>query len=195
MALPATEAFTGGTVQQGLSSFNASWTHICGGAQAWIVNDSGHSGEGRPFNASDYCIATWNADAFANNQYSEFTVTAIGSGHLGAFVRGASGADGYACRADGYITRYDDAGSLSGETILASGLTTATTGDVVRGEAEGTTLRTLIDGVSAGSITDATYASGSAGLWGYNGGDNYIDNWEGGNLAAAGNPWYAYAQQ
>jgi hypothetical protein len=194
MPLPVTETFNGGSSQQALSSFNTNWSHLSGGGSAWIVNDIGHADQGRPF-ATDYCIAVWNADAFAANQYAQFTIAAIGSGHLGAFVRGAIGADGYACRADGYITRYDNAGSLTGETILVSGLTTATTGDVLRGEAEGTTLRVLIDGVSAGSTTDATYASGPAGIWGYNGGDNYIDNWEGGNLAAAGNPWHAYAQQ
>lgn len=184
MPLPVGENFTAGGVQQSLASYNASFTHLCGGATAFIVNDSGHADVCRPFNASDYCIAIWNADAFNANHWSQIVIDTYGSGHLGVFLRGASGADGYACRADGYITRYDDAASLSGETILASGLSTATNGDTVRGEAEGTTIRTLINGVSAGSVTDATYASGAGGLWGYNGGDNYLDTWEAGNLAA-----------
>jgi hypothetical protein len=188
MALPAQDSFDrgGGTGVE----IGSNWTDTNG--TVWQFHQitppaGGHSFSLRGYDAGSISMSYWNADSFGNDQYSQILVNYSATPiYLGAGVRYAAGADGYAARADGYITRYDNASGFSGESSLASGLTNADHGDTLRCEAEGTTIRRKLDGVTEGSATDATYSSGSAGIWAYGGANIGMNDFEGGNLGAAG---------
>jgi hypothetical protein len=195
MALPATDAFNGsnGSTLAGRTG----WTVYAGSCEVTTANDPAGSMRVNGL----LTIAGWTDDVFGNDQYAEFVISAdAGDEWFGPAVRatqGASGAtfgDGYICRGDGAIKRFDDANGNTGETTLASGLTVVVVTDVLRAEANGTTITRKIDGATQGSVTDATYASGAAGVGGYSS-SLEANNWEGGNLAAAGHPWHYYAQQ
>jgi hypothetical protein len=176
MALPATDDFNRADTT---TDIGANWTFI-NGTIAFIIS----SNAARAFDAASISIASWNADAFPDDQYA--VVTSVQSAvFIGAGVRLASGADGYGSRGDGYLTRYDDAAGFGGETVLSNHGVTASAGQSVRAEAEGTTIRAFTNGIERASVTDATYASGSAGLVGYSGAGNSGDDWEGGSLGAA----------
>jgi hypothetical protein len=161
---------------------NPPWVPVSGGAGNFSYYVTGTTC--RTTDASAIHIAYYD-DTFANDQYAQMALvdTISSTSQTGAAVRVATGADGYACRLDGYIVRFDDTSGFSNQTVLASGLTNAADGDVLRCEAEGTTIRRKINGVTEGSVTDATYASGKAGITG-TAADQW-DNWEGGDLGAA----------
>jgi hypothetical protein len=183
IALPATDNFSG-LSSGGNITEDAQWTLVAGdvGFNRHVATEDIYAAGNSPDGVS---MAYWDDDVFGNDQYSQIVITDdTGVGSIGACVRLAAGADGYCCRADGYITRYDDASVFSGETVLVSGLTTAGTGDTLRCEANGTTITRKIDGATEGSTTDATYVSGSAGIWGY-ANSMRIDDFEGGNLGGA----------
>jgi hypothetical protein len=59
--------------------------------------------------------------------------------------------------------------------------------DTVRIEAQGTTIRMLVNGATIHSVTDSAHATGNAGIYGDDGssGTNLQDNWEGGDFPAA----------
>lgn len=141
-------------------------------------------------NAENFCLSFWNADAFPDDQYSQYQITqGPGSAYHGVTVRHASGTDAYYLLTIGGaaaagIYRIDD-GTF---TAIQTGITTAfTNGDVIRLEAEGATLRAYENGAQVGTDqTDATYTAGAAGI-----GLSFItggapvrgDDWEGGALA------------
>lgn len=137
-------------------------------------------------------MSFWNADTFGDDQYSEYTVAqGPGSAYQGVVVRAASGPDGYFWIANlsspnGSLYRVDDGtftelqGGIPGPTAV---------NDVLRLEAEGSNLRCYLNGVQTGSTqSDATYASGSAGVgvsFTSGGSPARGDDWEGGNLGGA----------
>jgi hypothetical protein len=137
----------------------------------------------------------WNAANGSDGNFSFYTnndcrATDAGDVHA-AYYDNTFGNDQYAqavildvCRVDGIIERWDDADNFGGRTTLASGLATASNNDVIRCEAEGTTIRRKINGVTQGSVTDATYASGKAGV--AQNGQQTWDDWEGGDLSGGG---------
>ena len=193
MALPATDNFNGTTGDQ-LVDYNASWT----------LNDGDFDIVGNATIAPDdagFCLAHWNADAFADNQYAQLVHVDSGFNWLGPAVRvGAAAVTGYtySCRSSARNLSRWVAGA---ETALAAVGSGTSDNDVLRLEASGTTITPILNAVTdagLGAQTDATIASGSAGICGYGaaGTSDEGDDWEGGNLggAPAGNPWYYYAQ-
>jgi hypothetical protein len=133
--------------------------------------------------------AAYYDNTFGNDQYAQAVILDAngGAADFAPAVRlteAAGAADGYVCRVDGIIERWDDADNFGGRTTLASGLATASNNDVIRCEAEGTTIRRKINGVTQGSVTDATYASGKAGV--AQNGQQTWDDWEGGDLSGGG---------
>jgi hypothetical protein len=176
-ALPAIDTFTG-TNSDPLS---ANWTTIDG---TWIISSNAAAAQSSTGNA-----ALWNADAFSNDQYAQVKVVTNGGWIAGPGVRLAS--------LRGYIITVDNATSISIQRINSDenytnlqtfGSLTVTSGDLWRLEAEGSTLRAYQNATLRGSTTDATYSSGAAGIFAYNAGAVFLDDFEGGNLAGGGDP-------
>lgn len=157
---------------------------------------------------SNYAWAgmTYSAGTFADDQYSQIVETDVQVGVSPApCVRMTinAGADTcyWACFSNHHINHAGAFYRISGGTWTQLGSNFNPTADYQGGtarlEASGTTLTAKFRDVSQGTRTDATYASGKAGLSLYAEGASIFDDWEGGDLAAAavGNPAYAYAQQ
>jgi hypothetical protein len=180
-ALPATDSFTTGS-DQALTTYSSSWTINQGNFIVLAASDDCASDD-----AGD-TSAHWNADSFNADQYAEATISAIGAArYIGVSVRNAaSAATFYSWVGDSgdasYLSKYV-AGSY---TDLGSG-NTFSASNVIRLEAEGTTITPYINGSTTGTPgaqTDSAISSGSAGVGGA-GGSAYvsrIDDWQGGNL-------------
>lgn len=193
MSLPATDAFTD-TTGTLLTAHGTSWTDNNGRFDIesnQICNDAG--------TLMATVASHWNADVFNNDQYGQLVVSRTGTGdffYLGPSVRCASGAT---------VTFYffwngpdeNRLGKVVAGTetqIGASGTSwVPSNGSLTqRLEVSGSTLTPLINGSTTGTPgvqTDASIASGSAGIagWSFNSGNRLFtqgDNWEGGNLGA-----------
>ena len=175
MALPATDNFN-----RADGALGSNWTVALGG---FLIA----SNAVRANNAGDESGALWNADTFANDQYSQATYTLGWGDDIGVAVR-VSGSGGsakyyllYIEGSNGYFGKVFN-GVYSEFAFLSGGFAN---NDVIRIEAEGTTIRAKRNGTTVSSTTDTTITTGAAGLSAYNsGGAARIDNWEGGNLGA-----------
>jgi len=129
--------------------------------------------------------AFWSADSFSNDQYSQITIATQGpTPYSGVLVR-ADASDEVLCQATNHLNGYSifwyNGGSYTqiGSTY---GVTEAD-GDVVVGEAEGTTFRLFLNGTQRVSGVNASAPSvGSAGLLVGGGTAARLDDWEGGDL-------------
>lgn len=158
MALPASDTFTGadGTA---LTTYSANWTINTGSflliSNALRANVSG-----------GFSLARWSADVFPNDQKAQVDyVPAAGSnGAIGPAVRiSTAGATScYGLYTDTSNLRFFrlDAGSYSEFATT----TPLVFGDVMRIEAEGSTIRVYVNGVLWTSTTDSTYSAGSGGI-------------------------------
>lgn len=185
MALPATDSFTNSNGVQ-LATHDASWTVNAG--------DFDIQSNSLAPDVSGECWAYWNADSFDDDQYAQAGIVAVqGNGSaMGVVVRShASAQSGYSFTVDNYgsparqLYRLDS-GSLT--TLASDGTSESSLPVTYRIEAEGTSIRALREGANLwGDQTDATYSSGSAGIHGrYDTSLTRLDDWEGGNLGAAG---------
>lgn len=179
MALPASDTFTAAD-STGLEVYNTSWSEM-GGANSFRINTNAVY----PSGANDFG-ARWNADTFNDNQYAQLTIVAISVGPMiGPAVRCSSSANSY-------YEFYSDSGSsqvakmVAGTwTQLGSNGAAAAVGNVLRIEADGTTITPKVDGSTSGIgvQTDSALTSGYGGLGGYDAGTGMRgDNWEAGNL-------------
>jgi hypothetical protein len=195
MALPATENFTGTA-----GNLSASWTQQR--TTRRVQRNGSGLGTQDAIDANDV-NAFWNADAFANDQYSQIVPVGFGSGAMGVTVRAANTGDSAWDAYELYTDGLSGAGHTElavivngASTVLRSFATTVATGNTIKLDAVGTTLTAYKNGVSLGTQTDSTYGSGSAGInsfWG-TGAAPTFDNWEAGNVgttAAAGMPTVA----
>jgi hypothetical protein len=196
MTLPASDNFTA-AANAGLAAYSANWTVNAG---TFAVNAAGDYVQCDYANA--YAVARWNADAFGADQFSEVKVSlrtgaAAACDWIGPAVRIHATANTYygvfASSNFGTNSIYLSklvAGSLT-DLAFVDGLAVAA-GDVLRLEVTGSSLTVKRNGVAiAGltNITDASIAAGSAGICGY--GEpadtvSWMDDWQGGNLGAAG---------
>jgi hypothetical protein len=158
------------------------------GANWTAIRASGHtivSNQCKGATAADHNISIWNADAFDPAHYSQaLVVTQIA--YSGLAVRGDVAGNCYVwlwtLGATGALYRVD-AGTF---TSLQTGVPAPANASVAKLTAEGSDLKMYIDGVQAGTTqTDATYATGAAGIYQYGDAGALIDDWEGGNLGAA----------
>jgi hypothetical protein len=160
------------------------------------------TGENAPSISSNKCRTTllesaarWTADVFDSDHYAQAAIATGSAGWaMGPSTRCQSGAQSF------YTAQTsDDNGNGSGDSInlyrcvagsftLLQGITDAhVIGDVIRLETQGTTLRVYKTGVQVGTnTTDSSLSGGAAGLRIYINGTAYLDDWEGGNLGAAG---------
>lgn len=191
MVLPATDSFDSGTTQD-ILSYSANWTNTAGTTGTFEVrggaNDDCHSNDAGSI-SDDRCVE-WNADTFDDDQYAETTIDAgINFNFMGVGVRcgGDSSIDYYAWYGDSAERWFfvNEGGSFTTFDNDTTGF--ATGGVLIRMEAQGTTIRALEGGTEIYSTTDSTFSSGAAGITGFRNTDSdltFIDDWEGGNLAA-----------
>lgn len=190
--MPVTDNFNRANGPLGVGN----WTTTTGFTSLDIVSNAIPGGGASDL--ADYYSGT----AFANDQYAQAVLPTIatspaGSG-LGVAVRVASGAQ----------TMYMVAASSQGTelikvvagtfTALTSDATAWANGDTIRLEVSGAspniTLRVKRNGSEIGALTVTTetaIASGSAGLWhsSTSTGSPTLDDWEGGDLTAAAQPF------
>lgn len=185
MALPASDNFAAAN-NTILTTYSGSWTFNAG--EFRINTNAVYSSGG----GADDQAAHWNADVFDDDQYAEATVAAITGGtYTGVAVRcAASGASFYAFLGDATDGSYLDKYVSGVYTQLGSKGSPFAVSDVIRLEVSGTTLTPKINGSTSGTPgaqTDSALSSGSAGIGGAgSSSSSRIDNWEGGNLGAAG---------
>jgi hypothetical protein len=185
MALPATDAFTdtNGTT---LTDHDSSWvwhSKYAGSFMEIQSNALDMAGGG-----GDIKLYGWEADTFSDDQYSEATlINEVNGTEIGVAVRVSESA----CTA--YIYEADLNETFFAKVIAGTWTDLGSTGggwdvnDVVRIEAEGTTItpyvNSVVDSGVGGAATDSSISSGNAGVCGYGSGStSRIDDWEGGDL-------------
>ncbi len=184
MALPATDTFTG-TDGTNLTTYSSSWTYndASQSMTATIQSNSLQPGNG----GSMTNLAHWNADTFSNDQYAEAVVSSVANGTwAGVSVRAATGSTTTAYNVNTDFSSASLSKIVAGtETNIASASIAAALNDVIRLEAQGTSITALRNGAAwsgIGTQTDNSIASGNAGVNWYGTGTTRIDNWEGGDL-------------
>ena len=143
--------------------------------------------------AADAC-AYYSTIVWPNDQWSEIKyVSAVTSaGGCLATVR-TSGADGTFYTGGLFAATFGTGKAIRIERWLAgailtiaTGTATVNAGDVMRLEAQGTTLSLRLNGRQVLSVINNVIASGSAGLFTTDDtglvGDHQLDNWQGGNF-------------
>jgi hypothetical protein len=139
-------------------ALGASWTALVGTAPYSIISNAA-----APDGASNENCVIYNAFTPGNDHWAAATVTAHNvDSFVGVAVR-ASGTSWYGFYGD-TLSRYLFSVVSGSYTVLATTGTGFAVNDVVRIEAEGTTIRALVNGVEWTSVTDSSLASGSAGL-------------------------------
>lgn len=195
MALPATEAFTGGAGPVG-----ANWTQQ---RTTRTVNRDG-AGLGTQDagdNAADV-TAFWSADPFASDHYSQVTLVALGTGGTGnsnnVVVRASASGDASWNAYDWYTDGLSGAGNTElakvisgGSTVLRNYVTTFAANDVIKVSVQGTTIEAFKNGVSLGTQVDSAIPSGGApGIGSFSSTTSTnkptFDNWQGDNIGSAG---------
>jgi hypothetical protein len=189
MSLPATETYTGAQAVMP----NPPWTQ---------QRTTGHTaqdgaGHGSPDVTTNAVYAFWNNDAFNNDQYAKKVITSgLSSGlrYAAVTVRASATGDAsynlYGFRTDGAsgATHTEVFKVVAGTlTVLGNFATTFANGDEMKITVVGTTIECFQNGVSLGTVTDSSLASGSAGEGGQTDvlGSILWDTWEGGNMSSA----------
>jgi hypothetical protein len=129
-------------------------------------------------------LAFWNANSFPNNQWAQATIVALGTEFIGVAVRVSTGSHGYDCVAGPSSVAIRLHNGVGTDTTLWTGAA-FTPGDVMYCSASGTTITLTETGASPQThgVTDATLASGSAGLGGYSSDvATLLSNFSGGSL-------------
>ncbi len=187
-SLPASDSFSRCTATLGTN-----WTDAASGGAItdWTLSDNAGACAGSPvgavnaFAGSNFDYAYWNADSFANDQYSQVVVTKGTNGYVGVAVRVTSlnaylvTLDGGTCNIRKFVSgTRSDIGSCS---------VTWTDGHTLKLQAIGTAITAFDNGVSIGTATDSDLVSGSGGIVGYaDTGGQRVATWEGGNTGGGG---------
>ena len=146
-------------------------------------------GECKGNTPGDYNRAFDSGNTYANNQYCQFVLRAGSYPGCGVRMSGTGGS------AQGYnILTSTTANSSRIQEVTAgveatigpggNGEVSPAIGDLVRFEAEGTTLRYYINGILQVSVTDASIASGRAGIVIYST-TSRLDSWQAGDLGGS----------
>lgn len=168
------------------SDLGANWT-TCLSSGLGISGNACYNDAGDQSRADFVTGTTQTAD-----QYAQVAVSNVGSNRYFSVLLRGSGADGtrncYQITCGGtnelYITRVT---SGSG-TDIQTGTLTLNNGDVLRGEAEGSTLRLKINGVTQITQTDTNHTSGLTGLEIFRSNITTcsMDNFEAGDIGGGG---------
>jgi hypothetical protein len=182
MPLPATDEFTdaNGTA---LPTHNAAWSELDGSID---IQTNGAHCDG--IAANGFAAAGWNLNSFQNDQYAEGEVLSrdFAAKGLGLIVRSDTTTPSnnyyiFFCTPTQAFLRKVVNGATSLLDFVATGVTA---GDVMRMEAEGTTIRGMINGVTVVEDEDSTFSSGAPGIAFFAVSTATImEDWEGGNLS------------
>lgn len=176
-------------------ALGANWTSISTGGQAMEVsaNQCGMptgAGEGLAY----YSGAGWTGGA---DQYAEAKAVALQSGRDIAAACRVSGASVAAANAYLMVINSDDVATGFGSmkvtlykqvagafTEITTAVTTSVSAnDVIRVEAQGTTIRGKINGTTVVSVTDASLSSGNPGLYVGSGNGSRWDDFAAGDFS------------
>lgn len=148
-------------------------------------------GTASPSGTTNNSGAFWSANAFGNDQFSQVIISGVAGStpDNGVSCRGGAGDNYYRC----IVINPGASGTLQlGKVIngtftqLAAPTAVATSGfgQVLRFEVQGTTLRALLNGSLITSLTDASLASGAAGIAVFNAValGTEVNTWCAGNL-------------
>jgi hypothetical protein len=179
------------------AALGTDWTNV--GSSPIVIESSVTY---RASHFSLYGIARWvGAGSFTTDNYSLAkiqTMTNEGAGHgAGVAVRISADVDP---NFDCYYSLIDSDAVSGGthtlvlgklvngaDTVLTSTTATATSGDIIEIECEGTALRLFQNGAQKLSTTDSALASGVPGIFSRTNITSYVgDDWEGGNFTGAG---------
>jgi len=192
MALPATYDFTNAGSDDSISTLSSNFTDVQGEVYA-----IGTTNKGVAWSVGALCAVRWNADTFADDQYSQVVVSNLPNTYQqGAGARMSSSAATFyyymVCDQGGWNDRLGKVVAGSNTNLATTPSNKANDGDVIRVECESTTITPLINGSGTntpGAQTDSAISSGSAGPMGNGNGDSsvvQIDDWEGGDLGGGG---------
>ncbi len=176
-----TDAFTG-TSGTNLETYNATWVNIDGGAGSFKIQ----SNQAQAQVLSDSQGYLYN-QTFASKHYAQAKVVDVAG--AGPGIRMATGPNYYYCSPFAGDKVYNGEVVAGSATDWDAGLTVPAANTVCRLEVDSTTETTII--YKEGGVTKQTYTSksslsgGRAGLCAYSSG-GLLDNWEGGDTAAAG---------
>ena len=182
------------------TGLGANWTSSVGGGFDVVSNHASSAITGGNDNAAVYSGAGWTG---GNDQYSEAQIITKPSGQdAGVICRGATGAETFYL----YDVNFDDAAVALGSSMTnrmyktvggsftqlgSNSVETVSSGDVLRVEANGTSITAKRGGVTKiGPITDSAIASGKPGLFGFGPG-NVFDNWAAGDFSSGTTPFIA----
>lgn len=178
MTLPAIDNFN-----RADGSLGSNWTQANGTNNPRISSNALDS-----FDASNDCLAYWNADSFNNDQYSQLVYKSGTGQFLGPSAR-VSASNGYGTELNQVGGRYLFKVVAGVTTTIASdsGASFAAN-DLYRLECSGTSITLKKNGTNVFSVTDTAVPSGAAGVTGYGtgGGATAWDDFEGGNLGGGG---------
>jgi hypothetical protein len=163
MAFPISTSWAGATSNQLIASYDANWTvnrgtlRINTNTTNALMPDSAADSDAYRNDISD------TTDAYAQGTW----LLRSASNYLWVSVRLSTGAtpNGYCVYAQGTTVQLVRMTS-GGFTDLGSAGTIAS-GNTFRVEAQGTTIRGLVNGVQFASVTDSTYTTGRVGVGGY----------------------------
>ena len=136
--------------------------------------------------------AFWNANSFNNDQWSQGTVGTIY--HLqGVTVRASASTNSFYMFGSYSSTHYRLYKVTAGTAVqLGSDYGAPVANDVIKLSVTGTVLTPYINGTPQSTVSDATFASGSAGVMLFDTSAN-LDDWSGGdNLGTVVNPTFTY---
>ncbi len=172
-ALPATDDFT----RADGSNCTGNWT--CPVSSTWEITGN----KVRSSNVAQDNLTYWNADSFGADQYAITKgILKVGQYYIGPGCFMDSSGNGYGFYAETNVVYKITTGTKSavGSPVTA----TWVDGDDIRMNCNGTTLEVFQNGVSVGSVSDSTFTSGAAGMFGYPAA--IIAGWEGGNNGGGG---------
>jgi hypothetical protein len=192
-----------------VSSLSSNWTQINPEYGSMTIYGSARVASSHSQPPSNAQAARWNANSFANDQYSSLKIevlTWLGNNyHVGVICRASGDTNGNrdlyyvtVANVNGGSPYYTAFGKIVNGTHTSFHVADVawTVGSRIELECEGTTIRAMKDAVALGGSftqTDSSLTSGNAGIYG--GGGDYVagDDWEGGdlNVSSAFKPQYA----
>jgi hypothetical protein len=129
--------------------------------------------------------AYWSADTFSGDQYAQASLPASSGRSFGPGIAvRLSGATGYVLwygNSPNTVSIWRMDSSSSWTQVASSGTLTVSASDVWRIEAVGSAISAYQNGTPVAQASDATYASGSPGVWLFYSA-NKITNWSGGDI-------------
>ena len=194
MTLPATDDFN--RADENPLSDGGKWSTVSGFNNFKLLSKKIYTASGGNSEVGMY----WNSDSFNNDQYSQARLGANSASNQWsqkALVRSSASAK------TTYMFGNDDGSNYLFQKYVAGTNTqlgssvsqSAVLNDLIKVTVTGTTIEGFINGVSQGTRTDSSIASGAAGLAVYYGASAWGPTWEGGNVGggvfdpSTGFPW------